>query len=60
MYTIYVPTRTAYRAALRAWAAKTFSEPDRSRWEGPGWYEQNGYMDDDNRPMVTLERKERQ
>lgn len=48
-------SRVAYMAALGSWAAGTLSSPEPS-WKGPGMYRYNGYMDDDSRPVATLER----
>lgn len=47
-------SRTAYMAALDSWAARTASSPE-PRWRGPGVYRYGGYMDDDGRPVATLE-----
>lgn len=45
----------AYEAALDSWAARTASSPE-PRWRGPGTYRYGGYMDDDGRPVATLEK----
>ena len=45
----------AYTAALDSWAAVTLSSPE-PRWKGPGMYRYGGYVDDDGRPVATLEK----
>lgn len=47
---------SAYTAALDSWAAETLSSPE-PRWRGPGMYRFGGYMDDEGRPIATLERR---
>ena len=47
-------SKAAYTTALKSWAAETMSSPE-PRWRGPGVYRYGGYMDDDGRPVATLE-----
>lgn len=53
---VRLDSKAAYAAALDSWAARTTSSPE-PRWRGPGTYRFGGYMDDDGRPVATLERR---
>ena len=55
MNSVRIDTRSVYEAALDSWAARTLSSPE-PRWKGPGVYSFGGYVDDENRPIATLEK----
>ena len=52
---IFISRLSVYKATLKAWAARTRSEPTPS-WRGPGTYRFGGFMTDENRPVAVLER----
>lgn len=54
-FRVRIATREEYGKVLRSWAAFTLSSPE-PRWRGPGVYGNGGYMDDDGRPVATLEK----
>lgn len=56
MNSVRIDALSVYEAALDSWAARTASSPE-PRWRGPGVYLFGGYMDDEGRPMATLERR---
>lgn len=56
MESVQIDAMSVYTAALDSWAARTASSPE-PRWRGPGMYRFGGYVDDENRPIATLERR---
>ena len=53
---VRIDALSVYTAALGSWAARTLSSPE-PRWRGPGVYRFGGYVDDDGRPVATLEKR---